>query len=74
MTIPTTLKTAQFRRPQRKAITDCDQIPERNGNLVWVAHHRKQKRSSFAYFLGFIAIKRNVAGGVLYSDNNFGWS
>jgi hypothetical protein len=55
-------------------VTDCDQIPEHNGNLVWAAHHRKQKRSSSADFLGFMAINGNVAGGVLYSDNNFGWS
>src|ERR1700678_4299923 len=74
MTIPTTLKTAQLRRPEGKAITDCRQIPERHGNLVWAARHQKQKRSSSADFLGFIAIKRNVAAGVLYSDNNFDWS
>jgi hypothetical protein len=44
MTIPITSKTAQFRRPEGNAITDCDQIPERNGNLVRVTHDWKQKR------------------------------
>jgi hypothetical protein len=55
MTIPITLKTAQFRRPQGKTTTDCDQIPERNGNLVRVVLPWKQKSRSSADFLGVLA-------------------
>jgi hypothetical protein len=63
MTIPATLKTAQFRRPNGKAITDCDQIPERKGNLVLAAHDEKPKRQSSADLLGVLAHLRNVASG-----------
>jgi hypothetical protein len=37
------------------AITDCDQIPEPNGNLVRAAHREKLKRQSSADFLGVLA-------------------
>jgi hypothetical protein len=63
MTIPITLKTVQFRRPEGNATTDCDQIPERNGNLVRTVHDGKQKRQSFADFLGVLAILRDVVRG-----------
>jgi hypothetical protein len=55
MTVPITLKTAQFPTPRGQAITDCNQIPERNGNLVRAAHLEKPKRQSSADFLGVLA-------------------
>src|ERR1700739_4192864 len=61
MTIPITLKTAQFPTPPGETTTDCDQIPERKGNLVRAIRRGKQKRQSSADFLGVLDTPRNVA-------------
>ena len=73
MTIPITLKTAQFPTPQGKAITDCDQIPERNGNLVRAVDRGKQKRRVICRLFRRYGASAKCCRRVLYSDNNLGW-
>src|ERR1700683_4388655 len=60
MTFPISFNTVQFLRTEANATTYFDQIPERNGNLVRTVHDGKQKKQSFADFLGVLAILRNV--------------
>src|SRR5664279_969301 len=63
MTIPITLKTAQFPTPQGESDNRLRPIPERKGNLVRTVDCRKQKRRSSADFLGVLAYPRNVVSG-----------
>jgi hypothetical protein len=45
-----------------KAITDCNQHPEPNSNLLRAVLRWKQKRQSSAEFLGVLDILGNVVG------------
>jgi hypothetical protein len=71
MVIPITFpKTAQFRRPQGQAITDCNQIPYRDRNLERATSRVKQKSRASADFLGVLAIPQKVVGGCCIPTTN----
>jgi len=64
MTIPITLlEQSRSGGPQGQAITDCNQIPERDCNLVRGVAGVKQKSQSSAAFLGVLIISENVVSG-----------